>query len=317
MPVSANAVHVAVAVIRDAADRILVAKRPAHVHQGNLWEFPGGKLEAGETLQQALARELDEELGIKPTSFMPFLQVHHHYPDKEVWLDVWEVRSFSGVASGREGQQIQWLKAGDLTRYQFPQANDVIVAALQLPEYYVITPDPKEVQGSFIDGVKRAVQRHSCILQLRAKSLPVNEYVALAQDVLACCRQYHTPLLLNADPSLLERVDADGVHLPASRTSAYEKRPLTYEKMLACSCHDMDELALAQRIGANFAVLGPVQPTKSHPSVSAMGWDTFSQLVNAANLPVYALGGLQPNDLIKARNSGARGIAAIRGMWES
>ena len=97
-------IHVAAAVIRCVDGQILLAKRPEDKHQGGLWEFPGGKVEASETVQAALSRELEEELGIRPSAARPLIQVRHDYPDKQVLLDVWEVSAFTGEPHGAEGQ---------------------------------------------------------------------------------------------------------------------------------------------------------------------------------------------------------------------
>jgi 8-oxo-dGTP diphosphatase len=124
-------VHVAVGAIVDADNRVLIARRAANSHQGGLWEFPGGKVEPGESVQQALARELHEELGIHIGSASPLLQVRHDYSDKSVLLDVWVVREFSGSAQGREGQPLVWAEGSNLDSYRFPEANHPIVVALE------------------------------------------------------------------------------------------------------------------------------------------------------------------------------------------
>src|SRR5690606_31469442 len=122
-PDSRSRVHVAVAVIFDAADRVLVSQRARHLHQGGLWEFPGGKVEAGETVRQALDREIAEELGLDVLQAEPLLDIRHDYPDKAVLLDVWCVREFDGEPHGREGQPWQWIEAGALHTLAFPAAN--------------------------------------------------------------------------------------------------------------------------------------------------------------------------------------------------
>ena len=124
---SKKTVHVAVGVIVNEQQQILIALRPEHTHQGGLWEFPGGKVETGETVQQALARELEEELGIKASGFQTLTEIHHDYGDKAVFLDVWWVNQFSGEAEGKEGQPLEWVGAADLSDYKFPEANDEIV----------------------------------------------------------------------------------------------------------------------------------------------------------------------------------------------
>ena len=126
----AKHVHVAVAVIRDGNGQILISKRPDHVHQGGLWEFPGGKVEGGETLEQALARELFEELGITLNACQPLLEIRHDYPDKSVFLDVWLVTDFAGAPYGREDQPVCWVTPETLVEYQFPEANQPIIEAL-------------------------------------------------------------------------------------------------------------------------------------------------------------------------------------------
>ncbi len=126
---SRKAVHVAVGVIVDGT-RILLAKRLEHSHQGGLWEFPGGKVEAGESVEQALSRELQEELAIRVVRAEPLLQVTHDYGDKSVMLDVWWVDRFEGEAEGCEGQTIAWVEAKSLGDYAFPAANQLIVEAV-------------------------------------------------------------------------------------------------------------------------------------------------------------------------------------------
>jgi 8-oxo-dGTP diphosphatase len=123
-------VHVAVGVISDGK-KILVARRPEHVHQGGLWEFPGGKVEAGETVQQALYRELLEELAIEVQQCEPLLTVVHDYVDKSVLLDVWWISDFSGEPHGREGQPLRWVSGAELCGLEFPQANRAIVIAVE------------------------------------------------------------------------------------------------------------------------------------------------------------------------------------------
>lgn len=124
-------VHVAVGVIVDNQQRLLIARRPQHAHQGGLWEFPGGKVEAGESVQQALARELHEELGIQASGFRPLLEIRHDYGDKAVLLDVWWVEAFRGEACGQEGQPVRWVSAAELAGLAFPAANRAIIEAIE------------------------------------------------------------------------------------------------------------------------------------------------------------------------------------------
>lgn len=124
-------VHVAVGVISDGADRILISRRADHLHQGGLWEFPGGKVEASETVEQALHRELLEELAIEITAQQPLLTIEHDYPDKAVFLDVWWISEFAGEPHGREGQPLRWVNIESLHEFEFPAANQPILEAIQ------------------------------------------------------------------------------------------------------------------------------------------------------------------------------------------
>jgi len=126
-----TSIHVAVGVIVDREGKILIARRSAQLHQGGLWEFPGGKVEFGESVQCALGRELAEELAIEVSCCRPLIKIAHDYADKSVLLDVWWVEGFTGKARGAEGQPIAWVGAGQLSDYQFPEANKAIVLAVQ------------------------------------------------------------------------------------------------------------------------------------------------------------------------------------------
>ena len=128
---SSKLVHVAVGVIVDDSQNILIALRPEDTHQGGLWEFPGGKVEQGETVEKALSRELYEELGLGSIGCRPLIEIRHDYSDKSVLLDVWWVDTYSGQAEGREGQPIKWVSACALSDYTFPEANKPIIAAVQ------------------------------------------------------------------------------------------------------------------------------------------------------------------------------------------
>ena len=123
--------RVAVAIINNMQGQVLLSLRQAHQHQGNLWEFPGGKIEKNETSQQALLREMQEELGILVVSAYPLFTTSHHYGDQSVSLEVWRVSEFGGCPYGREGQRLKWCAISELIDDDFPAGNSAIIAALQ------------------------------------------------------------------------------------------------------------------------------------------------------------------------------------------
>jgi len=309
-------VHVAAAAIFDDQRRVLLSKRLAHVHQGGLWEFPGGKLEEGEIIEEGLRRELQEELGITPAHARPLIRIAHDYPDKSVLLDVWRVDRINGVPRGLEGQQIQWVPVDQLRSYAFPTANLPIINAVSLPEHYLITPEPEGETARFLVELERALSHGVSLLQLRARQLSDNDYRALILPVLQRCRQVNARLLLNADPKLASEFGAAGVHLTSERLMALKVRPLDDTYLVAASCHTQEELEHAMNLGLDFVVVSPVRTTSSHPGARTLGFSRFQDLTERATIPVYALGGMQVVDLPEAFRHGGQGIAAIRGLWD-
>ncbi len=306
-------VPVAVGVIRDG-NRILLAKRPDHVHQGGRWEFPGGKREPGEDRFAALTRELEEELGIRPRDARPLIRIRHDYPDKSVELDVWFVTAYTGEPRGREGQLIRWFEPDELPGLDFPAANRPIVTAVRLPSRYLIT-GAFEDRHDFRKRLERALSRDVKLVQLRAHHLRSDEYLALARKALAVCRDAGARLLVNAGPELAREIGADGVHLTSRQLMRLTARPLPADWLVAASVHDAEQLRHAGRIGVDFSVLSPVAATASHPQAEPLGWARFSELIEPVAHPVFALGGMQETDLPVAWNAGAQGIAAIGAFW--
>jgi len=312
-----DAIHVAVGVIRNPRGEILIAQRLAGTHLAGLWEFPGGKLEPGETPRSGLIRELQEELGIAVTAAMPLLRIRHDYPERRVLLDVWEVTAFAGRPEGRQGQPLQWVAAEALSGIRFPAANRPIATAARLPERYAIleadTPDP----GLLLANLRRLTENGIHLIQCRVKALQVQPgFPAFARQVVEFCHAHGIRVLINADPAVAHTLGADGVHLTSQRLMKLRERPGNDAFWVAASCHDAAELQHAEGIGVDFAVLGPVAATTTHPGMTPLGWGRFAELVDAVNFPVYALGGLAEVDLASARHSGARGIAAVRAFLE-
>lgn len=308
-------VHVAAAVILAEDGRVLIARRPDDKHQGGLWEFPGGKVEAGEEVVIALARELEEELGIRPTAARPLIQVRHDYPDKQVLLDVWKVSAFSGEAHGAEGQPLAWVTQRELLDYEFPAANQPIIAAARLPAQYLITPDDLE-PSELMAGVRAALAQGARLIQLRAPNMFDPRYRDLALDIQGLCAG-KAQLMLKGPLEWLGDFPAAGWHLTSAQLRKYaaKGRPFPGQRWLAASCHDAEELALAARIGADFVTLSPVQATATHPDAQPLGWDVASGMLAASNLPAYLLGGVGPADLERAWQAGAQGVAGIRAFW--
>ncbi|MAZ90213.1 MAG: pyrophosphohydrolase [Cellvibrionaceae bacterium] len=306
-------IHVAAGVISNTRGEILIAKRDQNAHQGGLWEFPGGKLESGETVDVALVRELQEELGITATQLSPLIQIRHDYSDKSVLLDVWRVTDFDGEAHGKEGQPVRWVSPVELNQYNFPAANVPIVAAAQLPSVLVISDAEQSVE-SFLETLKHCLTEGVNLIQLRQHQWSPDQWHRAVAEAWPLCRNAGALLMLNSPKG---DARADGVHLTAQQLMASDQ-PLQKQagQWLSASCHNAKEIQQAQDRGVDFVTLSPVLPTQSHPGRPVLGWAEFSQLAARAKIPVYALGGLTDEDLKPAIAAGAQGVAGIRSWWQ-
>lgn len=312
--------HVAAAVILDAAGRILIARRAPEQHQGGLWEFPGGKVEAGENAQQALARELHEELGIQVRRARPLIRIRHQYPDKSVLLDVWRVTAFDGQPQGREGQPIRWVTAAQLDDYPFPAANRPIISAARLPDRLLITGALTPFAGAegidaLSERIGHAVAQEPRLVMLRDPDADPDLLARLYQALEPGVRAAGSSLILHGTVPQANAIGAPALHLSTERLMALDSRDAFQGRQLSASCHTAEELAQAVRLGLDFVTLSPVAATASHPGAPTLGWLRFHALADRCPLPIYALGGLGEADLKAAWGAGAQGIAAISAWW--
>lgn len=316
MTKSSDRLHVVAGVIVDGG-KVLVSQRRDGVHQGGLWEFPGGKLNPGETSEAALVRELNEELGIVAGQLRPLICVSHDYPDAKVLVDVWRVGAWEGAPHGKEGQPVEWRAIAKLKPADFPAANRAVITAIQLPALYLITPEPAVTPYMGLRLLhERLREGRIKLVQLRSKQLNEVDYRRLICQVASMCIGYGAKVLVNAEPELVSETHAMGVHLTSQRLLECPVRPLDEYHLVAASCHTAKELAHAVRIGVDFVVLSPVAETTSHPDTTPLGWRTFDELVKTVNIPVYALGGMRLNDVETAWKHGGQGIATISGLDE-
>ena len=310
-----RSIHVVAAVITDARGRILLARRTEGRDLAGLWEFPGGKCEPGESPEQALIRELQEELGITVQVGAALINVPQLYPDKRLRLDVRRVTSWQGTPRGVEGQALAWVAPEKLVRYRMPPADQPVVAMLLQPDRYLVTPEPGADDDAWLASLSAALENGVQRVQLRARTLEAQpRWQALAGRAVALCHQTGAEVLINGDCELAHTLGA-GVHLRASHLQELTARPLPEAVPVAASCHSAEDLQLAQALGVDFAVVGSVLATATHPQAMLLGWEGFARLREATSLPLYAIGGLSPDDIEESRRHGAQGIAAIRALW--
>ncbi len=311
-------IHVVAAVIRNGFGKILLAQRlMKSSHLPGYWEFPGGKVEDGESAEQALVRELQEEISITATKITPLIKVPFSYPEKDVVLDVWEVDQYMGEVKPLEGQEISWVTLDCMREFQLPPADLPVVTALKLPDKYLITPEPAgNSEKQFLHQLELSLQEGVQLVQLRSKKLNTEELCAYAEKSKQVCHKYGAKILINSDIKVYRKCGLDGIHLNSEQLALSVKRENSSD-LIAASCHSWDDLKMAEDAGVDFAMLSPVKQTATHPGAKPIGWDVFSQTVMQCVLPVFALGGLESKDIAESKRNGAQGVAAIRGLWIS
>lgn len=306
-------VEVAAAVIERPDGSFLLGRRPPNGIYSGWWEFPGGKVEAGETPQQALVRELQEELGIDVECAYPWIMREHVYEHAHVRLHFFRVTEWHGELRDLQHDQLSWQTADDVFVAPVLPANAPVFAGLRLPMQYGITHAAEIGVSAQLEQLQRALARGLRLVQLREATLPPDQREHFVATAVEMCRAQGARVLVNGDVELARKSRADGVHFSSSQLLALDARP-GFE-LVAASCHTPAELARAAQLELDFVAVGTVQPTLSHPGRPALGWDGFADLVRDYPLPVFALGGLSPRDLESARRNGAHGIAAIRSIW--
>ena len=290
--------------------KVLLAKRAASAHQGGKWEFPGGKMLAGETAPQTLARELEEEIGIRVKVWRKLIRFPYVYPEFKMDFEVFRVEAWDGRVDGREGQEVRWVPLSELRRWSVPPASFPVIRALQLPTRYAISADPAGDPDRWRIELSETLKRGARLVQFRAHSLSGPAYERLARETIEKVQAAGARVVLNCEPERAVRLGADGTHLTGERLMRLGSRPLSADCLVGASCHSPQELDQAVRINADFAVMSPLRD-----SPRALGFETFASMIANAALPVYALGGMKLEDQDAAIKSGAQGIAGIRDFW--
>lgn len=308
-------VDVAVGVLIRPDGCFLLASRPAGKPYAGYWEFPGGKLEPGEAVAHALSRELHEELGIDIGPVTPWLVREFEYPHAHVRLHFCRVFRWTGMPHAREGQQLQFASLTDLPDGPLLPATAPVLRWLVLPAVCGVTNAAELGAEAFLARLDRALERGLQLVIFREPRLDAEPARALFEATLAKTRSAGSRLLVSSRHPAEWATAADGVHLTARDLMALSRRPTL--PWVSASVHDEVSLAHAAALGADFAVLGPVNATHSHPEAEALGWSRFGQRVAATSIPVYAIGGLNPSHLRRAQVSGAHGIAAQRAIWSN
>ncbi len=301
----------------DTGWKFLLAQRPPGKAYAGYWEFPGGKVEPGESFDQALVRELQEELGITVTEMTPWLTRHFVYPHARVEIRFFRVTAWTGALHPHEHTDMAWLPVSGLAGGKCLEcipvspvlpANTPILRALALPPVYAVTNAAESGTEAELARITRVQPK---LVQVREKSLSEAERLVFAREVIRLVHGYGGHVLLNGHVAEAKAIGADGVHLSAANLMACETRPDL--PLVFASCHNAAELAQASRLGLDAVLLGPVQETQSHPGQTPLGWAAFAKLIEGSALPVYAIGGMAADDVVTAQRAGAQGVAMMRG----
>lgn len=306
-------IEVAAAVVERDDGSFLLAQRPAGKVYAGWWEFPGGKVEDGEPVERALARELEEELGLHVQAAMPWITRTYRYPHGNVRLRFFRVVRWQGEPQAREGQAFAWQRLPTLTVDPILPANGPILKALGLPLFMGVSQAAALGEALWLSRLDSAIARGLRWVQIREPGADASTLLRLVREAVARMRAVGGRVVVNGAADVALSAGADGVHLSARALSALGERPDV--DLAGASVHDEAELDRAEAVGVDYAVLGPVQATASHPGVAGIGWDRFTALVSGRPFPVLAIGGLGEADLAMARRAGAHGVAAIRAAW--
>jgi len=299
---------VAAAVIERADGAFLLAQRPVGKVYAGWWEFPGGKIHDGESAEAGLARELHEKLGIDVCRAYPWITRVFTYPHAMVRLNFFRVVQWSGEPHPKEEQAIRWQRLEAPMAEPMLPANAPVLASLALPLEYAITSAETIGVEPMLKKLERRLQAGLKLVQVREPAMAGAERNRFTAQVVAMAHRHGCRVLVKSPFP-----DADGIHFTASELMALDAKPKS--PLVAASCHTREELERAIKLEMDFAVLGPVHATSSHPAVRPLRWEGFAQHAHGASIPVYAIGGVTRGDIERARSCGAHGLAMIRGSW--
>lgn len=303
---------VAAAVLLRADGTFLLAQRPPGKAYAGYWEFPGGKVEAGETPAEALSREICEELNVRISCAYPWLTQTFSYPHARVQLHFYRVLAWDGEPQAQEGQVLSWESTKALSVSPLLPANGPILRGLSLPHIMGVSHAADIGVDAFLQKLDAALKQGLNLLQIREPNFSTEELMAFVDRVRYATREFDLRLLLNGNAELARRAGIEGLHLKARQLLQTKTRPEF--AWCGASCHNPEELTHAAQLGLDYVVLGPTLATATHPGAAPLGWERVAEWIHNYPLPVYCIGGMGAQDVQRAWSHGAHGIAMLRGL---
>lgn len=297
-----------VGILRNEHQEILIAKRKKEQFMGGFWELPGGKIKAHETPEQAITRELKEELGIQVNQLSLHQTMVHEYEDRTVQLSIYNINKYQNTPLSVEDQAISWVGVNELNNHKLLPTMKAFIDSITLPDKYWITPSTNHQSDGWIEKFNQKLTQDITLIQLRSKAKLNKNFI---QQLHKKCKKNHIKLLLNTVNKTFDEPYCDGWHITTTEMLKLSKRPYTDNKLLSASTHNLTQALQAQKIAVDFIVISPVQATQTHPDTLPLGWNSAKEVVDKLNIPVYFLGGMALKDLEKTQQLGAQGIAGV------
>lgn len=307
--------HVAAGILISTNGQFLMGNRPAGKPYAGYWEFPGGKLEQGESAQEALFRELNEEMGIQVKAATPWITQRFNYPHADVELRFFKVTAWDGTLHGHEGQQLAWQSIGQMNVSPILPANGPILRSLALPTQISISNVAELGIEAFLAQLATKWANEAAWVLLREPQLSSSDYANLVKTVQQIARPHGGKIIIHRDIELARQLNIDCVHLTSTQLAALSERPQDMD-WVSASTHTLTDLQKVDQLGLDFAFLGHVNPSQSHPSEAPLGWNGFEALCQHGwRFPIFAIGGQSTQTLNTAQQHGGHGVAILRAAW--
>lgn len=285
---------------------VLISQRLSSQPWPYYWEFPGGKVEENESLEQCLFRELSEEIDINPVSYSEWITREFLQDGQIIKITFFKITKWTGSIRKKEVNDFKWIDIHKINTWptKILPKNIYILKALKLPAYYLITNFYEDSQF-----IKKIIDSKEVWVQFREPLLPIDKIIHYYNFLKKKCI---SNIIINSRHKDLINCK-NGIHFTSRDLSKVQK--LDKKKINSASAHNLNDVLLANKLGVDFIVLSQIKKTLSHPERDGMGWDKFKEIVNYSDIPVYALGGMSYTDLKESQQNGAVGISSQRDGW--